>query len=235
LAAARAIPVTVALIAVNVVMLLLEEAWGGSGNSQTLVRMGAIYSPRLHGEGAWFDFGSLVASAYLHFGLVHLAMNMFALYSIGRSLEGLLGSSRFFVLYALAGLGGGVAVALSPTPTVTAGASGAVFGLFGAICVLYALRYRASNREHERVAIRNNLAALLLPNVLISLLPGISLLGHLGGFVVGLATMASIHAIYQRPIDRVAANRRFTVAAIFLAALTVSGIGAVWSHLTPWV
>lgn len=79
----------------------------------------------------------LVTSAFLHYGPMHLLLNMWALYVVGPQLEGLLGRVRYSALYLLSALGGSVAVyLLAPITTETAGASGAIFGLFGATLVI---------------------------------------------------------------------------------------------------
>src|SRR5690349_20852354 len=134
----RQAPITAALIATNAIVFALEEQWGGSHATETLVRMGAVFPPAT-GLLRW---ASLLAYGYLHIGTLHIGMNMLGLWNIGRSLEPLLGGSRFFILYTLSLIGGGIAIRLSPSPGVTAGASGALFGLLGAICAILWRRYR---------------------------------------------------------------------------------------------
>lgn len=223
----RAAPITSALIAVNVLVFGLQAVWGDAGRTVTLVRMGAI-SPLTTG---FVQLASLITYGYLHTGAVHIGMNMLALYSLGRTLEPILGSSRFFVLYTLSLVGGGVAIASSSAPHVTAGASGAVFGLLGALCVLLWQRYRSLRVESERRTIRSLLGRLLLPNVLISLLPGVSLLGHAGGFVVGAGFIAPF--VRARLTDR-PGSATMKNTAIALATLTLLCIAGVWASLQPW-
>lgn len=123
------------------------------------------------------DWYRLVTSMFLHFGLAHLALNMFALLSIGRELETVFGPARFVTLYLVSGLTGSVAVLCFSGDTLTAGASGAIFGLFGAMVpVLRRLR-------------RSLLS--IVPVIVLNLgitfaVPGISIAGHLGGLVCGL-------------------------------------------------
>jgi membrane associated rhomboid family serine protease len=228
----RALPITSTLIALNIAVFGLELAWGGSSFAVTLVRMGAI-SPVSTGL---LHAASLIAYGYLHFETLHIAMNMLALYSLGRTLEPMLGGSRFFVLYTLSLLGGGVAIAASPGPRVTVGASGAIFGLLGAVCALLWQRYRSVRSEEERRAIRSLVGGLLVPNVIISLLPGVSLLGHVGGFVVGAAFgMVFVRArVVGRPLHEARGSAAMKTAAVALAMLTLLCVAGVWWSLQPW-
>ncbi len=119
--------VTYALIAVNVVMFVLQMAVPGL-QSELVLRPYAV------ADGEWYR---LLTSAFLHYGVPHLLFNMWALYVVGPPLEMALGRLRFFGLYALSALGGSVLVYLLSSPmAATAGASGAVFGLFGATFVV---------------------------------------------------------------------------------------------------
>lgn len=231
---ARDAPVTTILIALNTVIFVLEELWGGSEATRTLVRMGAIFSD----APSALLWPSLLSYGYLHIGPLHIFMNMFGLWNIGRSLEPLLGPSRFFLLYTLSLLGGGLAIALSPNPHVTAGASGALFGLLGAICALLIRRYRLSRSELERRGIRGSIGRMLLPNVLISLLPGVSFMGHAGGLLIGALFMARTLLGVADPQREWSSSRRsrgVDLAAAGLAVLTVAAVGWVWWSYTPWL
>src|SRR2546423_5917495 len=107
-------------------MFLLESLWGASDSVETLLRMGATLPRLVHAGQAW----RLFSYAFLHIGFPHLMVNLWALAVLGPFLERLVGSARFLLLYALAALGGGVAVvAFGPGGIPTAGASGALWGL----------------------------------------------------------------------------------------------------------
>jgi membrane associated rhomboid family serine protease len=122
------------------------------------------------------EYYRLVTSMFLHYGLLHLLMNMWALWVLGRTLEAVLGPLRFLVLYLVAGLGGSVSVYLFANPHApTAGASGAIFGLFAALFVVL----KRLKRDTSSVI------PILVINLVISFVPGISLAAHLGGFVTG--------------------------------------------------
>lgn len=132
------------------------------------------------------EYWRLLGAAFLHIGPLHLIVNMLALAVVGPSLERLFGTWRYLAVYLLAALGGSVAVYLFDSPFgAVAGASGAIYGLFAATLVV--LRNLGLNARYMLVAIGLNFA--------VSFAPGISLLGHLGGFLTGgLAALALVHA-----------------------------------------
>lgn len=178
------------LIAVNVVVFLITavQAGSASGNFASPVFSDFSLLPMLVGAGEWWR---LISSGFLHFGLIHLAMNMLALWVIGRDLELLLGRLRFGAVYVLSLLGGSTAVFLLSEPmAMVAGASGAVYGLMGGIAVA-ALRLKVSLRPVLTVIVLNIVLSLTIAQL--------SLLGHLGGLIAGgLATAALVYAPRQR-------------------------------------
>ena len=126
--------VTMTLIGINVGIYLLQLAGGApvNGNGGWIFEHGALYGP-LVAQGDWYR---LLTAAFLHYGPIHLGLNMLALWWIGRPLENYLGPVRYLLLYLVSGLAGS-AGALIVNPTVpTAGASGAVYGILGAAIVL---------------------------------------------------------------------------------------------------
>jgi membrane associated rhomboid family serine protease len=204
-----------ALIAVNVVVFALTVLDSGSLNqnySSTLFRYGSLV-PGLVADGEWWR---LVTSGYLHFGPIHLLFNAFALYVIGRDVEGVLGRARLLVVYAVSLLGGSAAVMLFSDPASrTAGASGAVFGVMGALAVL-ALRLRVPATQAF---------VLIALNVGISIaVPGISLVGHLGGLLAGAATTAALVYTPARngPGPQVAAVSGLVVLELALIGLSLA-------------
>lgn len=178
------------LVAVNVVVFALTAVQAGSVGANHTAPLFDDFAlwPILAAGGQWWR---LISSGFLHIGLIHLAMNMIALWVIGRDLELLLGRLRFAAVYFLSLLGGSTAVFMfGDALQSVAGASGAVYGLMGGIAVA-ALRLKVSLRP-VLLVIGLNIAASVL-------IPGISLLGHLGGLVVGvLATGALVYAPRQR-------------------------------------
>jgi membrane associated rhomboid family serine protease len=124
-------------------------------------------------DGAYYR---LVTAMFIHYGLLHLALNMWALWVLGRNLEAVLGPLRFLALYLLAGLGGNVACYLISPHSLAAGASTAVFGLFAAFFIVL----RKLGRDTSAV-----IGILVVNIVLTFTVPGISIAGHLGGLIVG--------------------------------------------------
>lgn len=182
--------VTYTLMALNIAVFALTAAQAGSpaNQSSALFRAWALV-PLLVADG---DVVRIVGSGFLHSGVVHLAVNMFALYIIGRDCEMVLGRSRYLAVYAVSLLGGATGVMLLSSPVVpTVGASGAVFGLLGAQAVIL-VRLRRSPTP---------VLMIIGLNVVLSVaIPGISLWGHLGGLAAGaLATAAVLFATGPSP------------------------------------
>src|SRR5918992_4605780 len=123
-----------ALIGGNVGIYLLQLAQGAplNGTAGSIFENGALYGPLVAGGDWW----RLLTAAFLHYGPIHLAMNMLVLWWFGPTLEEALGSPRFLLLYAASGLAGSAGALLLSPNAVTVGASGAIYGLFGAILVL---------------------------------------------------------------------------------------------------
>jgi membrane associated rhomboid family serine protease len=164
--------VSYGLIAVNVLVFFFTIA---RGESRVLFDFGA-FGPFISEEGEWYR---IVTSAFLHWGLVHLMFNMYALWNIGPAVERALGRAGFGLVYGAALMGGSAGALLVKPDAVTAGASGAIFGLLGALVVLY--------RRAGIDIVRSGLGLTLGLNLLITLtIPQISIGGHLGGFAGGL-------------------------------------------------
>ena len=148
----------------------------------------------------------LLSSAFLHFGLFHLVMNMLALLVLGADLERYLGRARFVAVFLVSAVSGGAAVALFADPiSQTVGASGGVFGLLGAAAVVIL---------HNKGDLRPLVSVLVL-NAIISFLPGISLLGHLGGLIGGM--LAAVVLVYGRRSTAM----QITGLAVLVAAAVV--------------
>jgi membrane associated rhomboid family serine protease len=198
--------VTYALIAINVAMFVVQTT------STELERRLVLWTPAIaHG-----DLYRLLTSAFLHYGIAHLLFNMWALYVVGPQLESWLGRTRFIALYVLSALGGSVLVyLLSPINAATAGASGAIFGLFGATFALA----RRLNIDVKWVVglIVINLAFTFLAPALGS--QPISWQGHVGGLITG-ATIGWAYAYAPRDY-RTLVQVGVSVAALMLFAALV--------------
>jgi membrane associated rhomboid family serine protease/tetratricopeptide (TPR) repeat protein len=164
------------------------SAAGGTENTFVLLRFGANYRPLTVDAGQWWR---LIGSAFLHIGWLHLLVNMYSLYAVGPTLEKFIGNFRYLTLYAVAAVSGSAASAFLGASHVSAGASGAIFGLFGACAVL---GYR--HREAIPKPIQQSLVGGMLPAIGYNLIygfsvPGIDNAAHIGGLIAG-AVMVSI-------------------------------------------
>jgi membrane associated rhomboid family serine protease len=210
-------PATYVLIALNIAAYLAEIAGGSGGLSGTSGSVIANFG--LQGvavaDGEWYR---LLSGGFLHAGLLHLGFNMFALFILGRLLEPAIGTPRFLALY-LASLFAGAfgALALSDPITTTVGASGAVFGLFGAAFVI------ARGRGLDTIA--SELGFLLLINLALTFgISGISIGGHLGGLAGGLACASAIVAGERGMLGQ---NRLLAELLAIAAVAVVSLAGAL--------
>jgi membrane associated rhomboid family serine protease len=206
--------VTLSLIAANVAMFVLTAVSAALAGASPLdnylspifFRLAQV--PLLVDLGDWWR---LLTAAFLHIGPVHLLLNMLALLVFGSELERRLGRWRFLALYLLSALGGAVAIQLFGNPVGSVGgASTAIYGLLGGLGVL--MLYR---RQDMR-----GLLTLLAINVFISFLPGISLLGHLGGLVVG-ALITGLFVIFRRNNALQIAAAAVLAVALVAVSLTV--------------
>lgn len=177
---------TVALLGLNVAVFALMVLSGVSPlNPQplSLIRWGANFGP-LTTHGEWWR---LLTAMFLHIGVFHLLCNMWALGAVGGLVERLVGTFGLLVLYLLAGLAGSVASLYWHPDTIGAGASGAVFGLFGGLMGVVLRRRRQVPLEVFRRLWGSGLVFLVF-NLTIGLrVPGIDLAAHLGGWVFGVA------------------------------------------------
>ena len=171
------------LILVNVLAYLWEVAVGGGPDYLSSLIFGPhhvyglLYGPDVIPGGAWWE---IVTGAFLHASILHLGLNMLALYQVGNLDERIFGRTRYALLYALSLVGAGLSVIAFNYDVPTLGASGAIFGLFGA---LVAVGVRLGKRGRD-------LIGQVLPIVAINLVftfsvPGISAAGHVGGLITG--------------------------------------------------
>ena len=204
---------TKVLIALNVVVYLLTAAGGGAvGRGGDLQSRLALFGPAV-AKGDWYR---LVTSGFVHYGLIHIGFNMLLLYQLGSMLEPALGRTRFLALYFAALLTGSFGALLLSPNALTGGASGAVFGLFGAAAI--GLHQRGVNVWQTGVG-----GLLAINLVLTFVIPGLSIGGHLGGLAGGTAVGSVM--LQARP------SRRATVEGIVFAILVAGAAvgGALWA------
>lgn len=174
---------TYILIIVNLIIFLLLESTGSSNDIAHLVQFGASFKPAIV-NGEWWR---IVSAMFLHGGYLHLIMNMLALYYLGIIVERIYGSRRFLCIYILAGIGGGLAsFAFSSPVSVGVGASGAIFGLFGALLFFGTI--------HKKLFIQTmgrGILTIIAINIVIGItIPQIDMSAHLGGLVTGFLATA---------------------------------------------
>jgi len=177
-------PVTSSLIALNLLVYLVEIFCSGSVvgfDSRQLFDCGGVYGPAVVMGGEWWR---LVAAIFLHGGLTHLLLNMVSLFIVGRMMERFFSRWSYLSIYLLAGIGGFVASLAVHPATVTVGASGAIFGIFGAIGG-YFLFHRHRMGERFRMLVKE-FAVILGLNLFLGLaIPGIDMSAHIAGFLLG--------------------------------------------------
>ncbi len=185
-------PATVALVALNVVVYLITVYQGAGINNPggSVANDGALQGAAIDLNGDWYR---LVTAMFLHAGILHIAFNMLALYWLGTIVEQALGTWRFVLVYFVSGLAGSAGALLLTGPfAVTVGASGAIFGIMGALLVL---EYVATGSFAGQA-----MTLIVLNLALTFAIPNISVGGHLGGLVGGvLATFALAHFRHARP------------------------------------
>ncbi|GAA3449343.1 rhomboid family intramembrane serine protease [Dactylosporangium matsuzakiense] len=230
--------VTITLIVINVLVFIIGIISAGSNAAKGVAGggLGGLLSGStpLHDWGAevpYFtaqgsgirlagdsvadgDFYQLFTSIFLHYGVFHLLMNMWALWILGRPLEAALGRVRFLALYLLCGLGGSVLVFLAAAPnTASAGASGAIFGMFTALIVVF---------RRMRLSVASIIPVLVLNLILTFSISGISWQAHIGGLVTGALVAAGFAYAPQKQRTPV---QIATVAGTLVLFAILLGVG----------
>jgi rhomboid protease GluP len=182
---------TYAILAANVIVWLLMEASGGSTRAAVLVRFGAKVNQLINEGQVW----RLFTAMFLHIGILHLAINSYSLYVMGTVLEPLLGWRRYLAVYVLAGLCGSLASYWFNPRALSAGASGAIFGLVGALGMFFFLHRKVFGETARRMMMNVGLIAAI--NLFFGLsASGIDNFAHIGGFVGGLVLGAILSPRY---------------------------------------
>lgn len=190
------IPVcTILIAAVNILAFLYMENHGSTLNAGFMADHGGLYAPNVWNKHQWY---LLLTSSFLHFGFTHLSNNMLVFAIVGTYLEKTAGKLRFLVIYLLSGLGGSILSLTQSTVmhsnTVTAGASGAIFGVIGALLILVILnRGFASGLTGLRIGVL----------LFISLYYGFynvstDNMSHIGGLVTGCIVYFIFYRIQKR-------------------------------------
>ena len=178
----KKIIITPILITLCVLVFISMYIWGnGSENTITLLLFGANFRPLVQAGEVW----RLATSMFLHIGIVHLVVNMYSLYIIGKQLESFLGRWKFLIVYLGSGILGSL-LSVVVHSSISAGASGAIFGLLGSL-LYFGYHYRL----YLGTVLRTQVIPVIIINLLIGfMVPGIDNFCHIGGLVGGyLLTM----------------------------------------------
>jgi rhomboid protease GluP len=220
--------VTYILLGLIVLAFGAETLAGGSTQIDVLIRLGAKYSPLIASGEYW----RLFTAMFLHIGWMHLLFNAYALVAIGTDLERILGWGRFLAIYLLSGLFGSLA-SYAFSPHLSAGASGAIFGVIGALGVFFAL-YRKRLGQWGRARLGNILFLIALNLFFGFTNPGIDNYGHLGGLLSGAVLGLALAPRYQpdatgtRLVDRTSLGRYWPI--LILAVALLAGGAVLATH-----
>jgi len=234
----KLMPLTVALLAVNVVVYAIQTHYanviyvmhsGTTAGSQPVLGSVdgrfALWGPMVS-EGEWWR---LVSCGFLHASVLHIGMNMLSLFFLGRVLEPALGALRFGLIYFVSLVAGSLGVMIAQPDGLTLGASGAIFGLAGALLVI--------SHSSGIGIMQSGIGPIILLNLALTFtIPGISIGGHLGGLAGGAAiTYAMVELAKRRRSENgslpalvgisVAAFLAFMLISVMLARSKYPSVG----------
>jgi membrane associated rhomboid family serine protease len=217
--------VTQALIGINIAVFIAETATGAplsGGGGGTVFNKGALFGPLIAHQ---HEYWRIVTSGFLHDGILHIAFNMFFLYIMGTILEPAIGRINFLAVYMTSLIAGSFGALLFQPDAVTVGASGACFGVLGALIVVA--------RARGIPIWQSGLGITLLINIVFSLsVRGISIGGHLGGVVGGLIAGVLIVEVAERRDNQPLALAGCLLVAVisFVGAIAVAGSHGLTPH-----
>lgn len=204
---------TTGLVVIMVLVFVAMTLAGGSTSLNVLVAFGAKVNPLIQ-QGQWWR---LITPMFLHIGFTHIFLNMVTLYFVGIQLEAAFGHARFLIIFLVAGIGGNVA-SFCFSNSLSAGASTAIFGLFGAFMMLGESFWQ--NPIIRQLA--RTFLAFVVMNIAFDLFtPGIDLAGHLGGLIAGFLVA---YTVGVPQIGRVSVTKRVVATVVLI-------LGLVWLYL----
>lgn len=170
--------ITAIFLVIMVIYFIFISLNGGTTNTISLVKHGAFFPPFVTEFNQYYRF---ITSIFIHIGIVHLLFNGYALYILGPQIEGLMGSKKYLLFFLLTGIAGNVATYFFNYQSVSAGASGSIFGFFGVF--LYLIH---RHKEMITTQVRNDILRLVLINLVLTFtISNISTTAHVGGLVAG--------------------------------------------------
>ena len=190
--------ITNILIAINAIVFLAMYLFGnGSLDNKTLLDFGALYKPFVVDFSQYYR---LITSGFIHIGLLHLGFNMYALYILGPQLESFYGKYKFLSIYLISIIMGNLMSMLFINDAISAGASGGIFGLLGAM-LYFGYHYRI----YLGSVIRSQIVPLIIINLMIGFtLPGLNNAAHIGGLIGGVLASVAVGVKYKTTnVDRI--------------------------------
>jgi rhomboid protease GluP len=225
------IPVTQLLIAINLIVFIAmlgggADIWHSSNGVQ--LDWGANFGPAVQ-DGEWWRLGSAL---FLHFGVIHLALNLLALWDSGQLVERMYGHARFTGIYFSSGLAGNLlSLATNEGSAVSGGASGAIFGVYGAL-LIFLWRGRINIHPHEFRWLFWGAAGFAVITIALGLsVTGIDNAAHIGGFMTGI--MGGIVLAQTDKVRAVSLHTRLFTGGIFALLIGVL-IGQVPEPTYRW-
>lgn len=202
-------PLFTYIILLNVLVIFgFMEYFGSSMSLLTLVEFGAKYNPLIH-EGEWWRF---FTSIFLHIGFLHLFMNSLALFYLGSAVERIYGTQRFVFIYIIAGFFGAIS-SFAFNSQISAGASGAIFGCFGALLYFGFI--------HRKLFFRTmgvNIIVILIINLALGfMIPMIDNGAHIGGLVGGFLASSFLHLPKHKKSPK-------QLVSFFVLVISISGL-----------
>jgi rhomboid protease GluP len=184
----RRATVTYVLFGLNILIFALMTLSGGSTNESTLMAFGVKSNLHIDNGEIW----RMVTPVFIHIGLLHIFFNSYAIWIVGPQVEKLYGGARFTIIYIVTGIAGVAGSYWYHPESISAGASGALFGLFGALLV-FGFRYRSSIPPMFQKAVGKGVFPVIAINLVIGyVIPGIDNSAHVAGLISGALLAAVI-------------------------------------------
>lgn len=208
--------ITPILLIINILIFILMAIGGANimtPDSESLLKWGANFRPMTL-DGEWWR---LITSCFVHIGIFHLLMNMYALMYIGVLLEPHLGKTRFFAAYLLTGLTSSLASLWWHSYTVSAGASGAIFGLYGVFLAMLTTNFI---EKSERKSLLTSISVFVVFNLVYGIQGGIDNAAHIGGLVGGIIIGYALTPGLSRPDNKILKFGTIGVLTVLVVALS---------------
>jgi membrane associated rhomboid family serine protease len=213
-AGGRQYTVTLTLIIINVLVFLGEFAQSRSfdiGINSSILTRGGLYGPAVANGETW----RIVTSAFIHESFLHVAFNLWVLWAVGVAFESYVGPRRMVLVYGISLLWGAAGALLFSPGVLTIGASGAIFGLMGALVVMF--------RQRGIAVMQSGLGVLIVLNLVFTLtVSGVSVGGHIGGLIGGILAGAVLSGFGRGHIAYGRLNSSVAAGILILAGIPIA-------------